>query len=375
MTQNSPKNNGTRQNVKSQTKRPTNEDIENPVIHALYHETTLQGLEKILMSGKIKTSAELVKEGIGYVGNFGNDGFPGVYLSVLYNGQQMKMEEDDGIILVFSNDLMNKQKNWHYNLIDKNGTCGYDTYHYNSIKHAPHPEKVIIYCSTIPNEYRPGKFREWPGNEVVFHDGIDLNLLSTICVKTGVNQKLVKELIKKISKIDSKKVTLMKDFVNDKALGLNVDEKYLNKTSEPVVITISDNNYSGIQFGFYNKQDVKAVDDQDFINWTLAALPDNFKNEVTSLKTKGELDEWLKTNKIIEKLLWNDIPRDANKNSEFFDIFEKIRNKKNGGGRKYRKAPKKVNKKKVEAKPKPKAKKAQPKKKQTKSQNSICVIS
>lgn len=277
-------------------------------MHALYHETNREGFQKIMHSGKLMTGADLNNKGL-YANNFGSGGFPGVYLSLLYDKQKLKLEEDDGIILVFPIELLLKQHNYHYNLIDKNGTCGYDTYHSHNIHEAPHPEKLEEFCSKQINKFTKRQ-KKWPGNEVVFHDSIDIRLLSCICVPNdahGISSRY--------------NIININDFTNLTPIKCKTHQiKYLNTTALPVLVTLSDIEYSGVEYGFYNKKRLIKVANKDFVDWTKAAIPKGI-----DAKTKQEVDEWLRSSQLIEKLLLHEIDRKSQNFEGFFEILESRR--------------------------------------------------
>lgn len=88
--------------------------------------------------------------------------YPGVYMSI--TDELPKLEKDE-IILLFPTELLFHQKNWHFNLFDRNGTIGYDTYTHENIHTLPHIQEVKTFYKEKIGRYH---------NEVVFHHSVDI---------------------------------------------------------------------------------------------------------------------------------------------------------------------------------------------------------
>ena len=119
------------------------------VIYYLIHIT--KNKEQIMKDGKLKVSTA------------SNDGFPGVFFSLITSknhGKEMLYPGND--ILIFSKKLL-EQNNYHYNHVDKNGIIVENTLFAWNI------HKLFSYYT--------GKFDEPFKNEIVFHDDVSLKYL------------------------------------------------------------------------------------------------------------------------------------------------------------------------------------------------------
>lgn len=88
--------------------------------------------------------------------------FPGLYMSL--SNELPKLEKDE-ICLLFPTEILHLQKNWHFNLFDRNGTFGYDTYTHETMHLLPPFQEVKDFYIDRIKRY---------SNEVVFHDSIDM---------------------------------------------------------------------------------------------------------------------------------------------------------------------------------------------------------
>lgn len=91
--------------------------------------------------------------------------YPGLYMSL--TDELPKIEKDE-ILLLFPTEILLLQKNWHFNLFDRNGTFGYDTYTYENIEDIPNIKDVKSFYKN--NNNRKYKYN----NEVVFHHSVDM---------------------------------------------------------------------------------------------------------------------------------------------------------------------------------------------------------
>lgn len=88
--------------------------------------------------------------------------YPGVYMG-LYDTLPVLAENE--LAFVFPLEVLDNQVNWHFNLFDRNGTMGYDTYTHETMTDVPPFDEVkAFYLGTVGRYF----------NEVVFHDTIDL---------------------------------------------------------------------------------------------------------------------------------------------------------------------------------------------------------
>lgn len=284
-------------------------------LRAIYHEVSIDKLYTLLpiYKKKIKTYFEL--------GNYDNTKFPGAYFSILaihdilnfYNDNQQNRA-----ILIFPIDLIIKQKNWHYNLIEKNGSFTYDTYFYHNIDVAPPPFKMHNF---IPNK----KFRD----ELVFHDGIPMEFLRYIILLNPNDIKYT------ISPGDPFTILSLDDF-NNNVLGPikcnEIQSRYLDKKSQPVILSHSNAYYKTTEDTcFFNNRHITKMIYDDFQDIILAALPKEQRNKLVvylqeNILTENAIDKWLIENDTINKCLKDKHLRIKLKRINF---FKKLNSKKN----------------------------------------------
>lgn len=274
-------------------------------MHALYHETTVSTFKNIIKNPdptkrKLMTGEEQWDNKIFGEGGMGSgDGFPGLFFSLLFASLEPHLEDDANIILVFPIDLMKCQKNWHYNLIDRNGAITYDTYYSHNICNAPHPNKVKDFVES-------GK-KKYPGNELIFHDGIDINLVSKILHSDNVN-------LAKDKGLGKYKLLLqpISDFKNDSpVLATDAQKKLLNPYLLPVILSWSDAGYTGIEYRYYNKPSRNRVSFPFFYKLISSALPKPILEELDNANVKNmkDLDKFLR--KPVRELLRNNMCRSS----------------------------------------------------------------
>lgn len=264
---------------------------------ALVHETTPSNYKKMKSAGKIKTAQELLFDV--YDPGYGSGGFPGVYFSLIYRGQELKLEDENNVLLVFPIDLIMKTQNWHYNVIDRNGAITYDTYYKHNILSAPSPSELEKFCGKQLNEHvTPPRPKRWPGNEVVFHDSIDLKYLHCVLNKKQIKHFKTNTCIRAPSNI-------------------TFDSKRL-----PVMVSMSDDKYTGLEYDFYNRPELQKVLDEDYCKWMSAVIPVFEENNIP--KTKKNYDSYIIVNGIIQQLLSDEIPRSSQNIQKFFDLHDRI---------------------------------------------------
>lgn len=205
---------------------------------ALIHRTTIENYKKIKKSGYLYSYQNAVKKGLVIQGGMGaseDDAaygvqFPGTYFQVVYLGDVI--EPIDGqITLVFPITIMEKQKKWHFNIIDRNGYMTYDSYFYFDMCHIPPKEQLKRF-------YNDNEFITFNKNEMILHSSISLDLLSTI----------VKD----------------KPFKIDKKITCNED--LLDKETLPIPFSEFD-GYTGIEYNFFNRPNLEHMRRKDYNSW------------------------------------------------------------------------------------------------------------
>ena len=88
--------------------------------------------------------------------------FPGVYMSLVDDIEAFQKRElvKGNVVIQFPLELL-QQSNWHYNLTDRCGAIGYDTYFPETFEQSPHSQDLVKYYGENLNE-------------VIFHHSIPL---------------------------------------------------------------------------------------------------------------------------------------------------------------------------------------------------------
>lgn len=233
----------------------------------LSHNTSLNNLENILESGYLYTSYERKKLNISYEGvlsmtnerdftnakeipmkNFKGE-FPGVFMNY-YTKDTLSRQFVPFIALVFGVEIL-KQNNYHVNLYDHNGKIMEDiTFSKENIESMPNIKDVLaFYDKNGINSYY---------NELVFHDKIDINLLSKIWCNSKETYDKIHNLISKNSKLKLKNKKYFLDMLelhtklpNRKIHIPKPMLSYLDMESLPYYVFYFDNTYTGVKIPYY----------------------------------------------------------------------------------------------------------------------------
>lgn len=190
--------------------------------------------------------------------------FPGLFF-VLSNHSMEELKEkyehhQHFVCLVFPLELM-LQQNWHMNLTDQNGLISYDTFFPDTLTSIPSHKELDEYYSSL----RCG----WPGNEVIFHDGIPLsNCLSIIGKETN-------------------------EIMIHHQLRLDLHKK-------PNYVFYSDRRYDGtpIHYFHHEHRHENTTTDAFYIEFIRNHLPDSYKYLCDHVSKKVELELKIYSTKI-----------------------------------------------------------------------------
>lgn len=177
--------------------------------------------------------------------------FPGVYMSLVDNIDEFRQrccKFKGTIILIFPLDLL-QQSNWHFNLVDRCGSIGYDTYFPETFDKSPHVKDIIEYYGENINE-------------VVFHHSVPMSNASHILTTDGI-------MIENASY----------------CLQLNLELKRN-------CVFYSDRQYSGKPIKYYG-MDVTTTSDEFYIDFIRQELPVGFKHLCDGAVTKEDLENAL----------------------------------------------------------------------------------
>ena len=142
----------------------------------LYHILKKKNLESVLSHGMLynehdRYNMKIQAEGVYSITTFDFSKpwvvwpgqYPGLYMNL--TDELPKLEKDE-VLLLFPTELLRRQKNWHFNLFDRNGTIGYDTYTYENMDTLP-------YFYAVKTFYKEKVGRYY--NELVFHHSVDIH--------------------------------------------------------------------------------------------------------------------------------------------------------------------------------------------------------
>jgi hypothetical protein len=207
-------------------------------IKYLTHITSISNLKSIFKNGYLFNPIELIKQSIDYKGgmlmkfkkftnkDFGTD-FPGIFMNYITK-DKFNDPFFGKILLVFSKDLL-KQKNYHINVIDSNGLYVEGvTYFPHNISEAPKYKDIV--------DLHNNKNEVFPGNEIVFHDKININTLCGIWLGDFWKKDIYDELLKIVPNKFKHLIKIKKKYTDIKCES---KDKYLDLVSKPFVISFN----------------------------------------------------------------------------------------------------------------------------------------
>lgn len=178
--------------------------------------------------------------------------YPGLYMGFY---DKLPTLDKDEIALIFPAELLYKQKNWHFNLFDRNGTIGYDTYTHDTIHLVPDFDVVQkFYLDKIGRYY----------NEVVFHDSIDMR--NCLSVYDGVDLFSISEYSK----------------------GTICHEQIIDPR-EGAFLYYSDRWYTGMSVPYYSLPE-ETTTSVDFYRNQVKKYAPQLESELDSAESKREIE-------------------------------------------------------------------------------------
>ena len=243
-----------------------------------YHTTKLANFLNILKTGFLKT--ESCKKNIA-------DQFPGIYMNAYMSGEAKETIDwtfGGDIAIVFPVDLIMKQSNWHFNLVDQNGNLNGNTYSKPTINLLPNITETKAFFGS---SYR--------GNELIVHDDVDIRLASVIWVRPAneYREDIYKSLLKNLPKIkDLPPIKLAPSVIPKNQLyATNKQLKYFNELARPAMIYRLDFHYTGLPYNQYSTGKKKTSIQ------VYRKIAENCGFDVSELKnkTKYEIDELIKS--------------------------------------------------------------------------------
>lgn len=212
-------------------------------------------LNKIQING-IYSYQEMIFDSPYEIDDFG---YPGLFLHLSHlTIEEIRVKysnEINTVGIVFPLELL-LQKNWHFNISDKNGYISYDTYLSHEIDKIPSYHKILNYYE---NRYI--------GNEIIFHDGI------YICNNIGIFGEI----------------------------NISIPYEYrLEMDKKPNYIYYSGRKYSGIPIPFFHQEHRNEITISDlfYIQWIKTYLPEEYKFLCDGVETKEELENRIYETKV-----------------------------------------------------------------------------
>lgn len=228
----------------------------------LTHNTNEKYLLEILKSGLLMTTPNRIKNKI-YSGRYSmarksfknsdyNDEFPGIFLNFITKDHLNKKNTGlnkimSGITLVFSNNLLN-QKNYHLNLVDNNGLISQNTYFPNNINQMP--KFIDFYNYYIKNH----KTDYYPGNEIVFHDNIDISNLCEIWISDMTLELNGKDYFTKLRNKLPKKYKKFLKIKNSYENIVYKNDGIIDKESIPFFLCFNSEKYKDYFYPYKTKK-------------------------------------------------------------------------------------------------------------------------
>jgi len=195
----------------------------------------------------------------------GRGDYPGVYMDLGYDRARIfqkiakyELNKADNILILFPLSLLDYTKHWHFNLCDRCGSIGYDTYFHDTIAEVPSVQEIL--------DFYPA---EDYCNEIVFHKSIPLGLATEIIGFDEAGAE-VKE--------DALSVASVTEEAHD----------------EPVnYVFYSDYYYSGKNISYYKQPDVYDTTAEFYIAFIREHLPEAYKYLCDSVTSKFEMEDAL----------------------------------------------------------------------------------
>jgi hypothetical protein len=267
-------------------------------IKYLSHSTRLVNLEKIIKDQYLYTSYERqlknksargsifhteLKTEKGYELNE----FPGTFLS-WHTGKNMVFGR---INLIFGGDLLDMQKNYHVNLVDRNG------FFTESVTYFPEDLKNI----PIEEAYKFWSDRDvFPMfNEVVFHDKMHIDLIKYIWF---TDKKEMEEAKQILPESIAKKCKMQPKNIN---IFIKTPEEALNKvdrTSEAIRVYASDKRYDGVKIPLFlpNNKKLRYKSSLTYVK-NIARTAGVTKEVLQTLHKPCEVEKYLEKNGYYDK--------------------------------------------------------------------------
>jgi hypothetical protein len=172
--------------------------------------------------------------------------FPGVYLSLVHDIDELY---NNDVVLIFPLEML-QQNNWHFNIVDRCGAIGYDTYFPETIAQSPHIDDIHDYYTK----------EAYIGNEVIFHHSIPLQNSSHVIIGGTMTANPMYNL----------------------KLNLKLTRN---------CVFYSDKFYSGVDVNYYCQDGVTKTSDAFYIDLMRRELPEEFKHLCDGTKSKIDMEQ------------------------------------------------------------------------------------
>lgn len=214
-----------------------------------YHVLRIETIPSLLKHNKLMTGIERCEQNVKARGLYWTEEQtncksiiytkPGQYPGIYLNGMPVHEAGLDNIytaMIVFPVDIL-QQNNWHFNVIDQNGYINQNTYCKNTMHLIPDLEKVETFFRNTGQGF--------PGNELVFHDGLPLGLASGIYVIDKNALVALQEVLKAARVSCTIPIHIMNKFPMKQVRSNKKQTSLLNLDAKPVLTYALDIHHGG----------------------------------------------------------------------------------------------------------------------------------
>lgn len=202
--------------------------------------------------------------------------YPGIYMDLGYDKESIfqkiakyGLNKASNILLLFPLSLLDYTKHWHFNLCDRCGSIGYDTYFPDTIAAVPSIQEILDFYPAA--DYC---------NEIVFHKSIPLGLAMEVIGFDEAGQASALSV-----------ATAPVAASVDAAAGAPAN-----------YVFYSDCYYSGMNISYYKQPDVYETTAAFYIAFIRRHLPEEFKYICDTVTTKFEMEDALDSHGLITYL-------------------------------------------------------------------------
>jgi hypothetical protein len=301
-----------------------NNNGKNQIIY-LGHRTNINNLGRILETGNLYTAFERKYYDIKYEGILSSTNdkifknknkismeyfkfeYPGIYMSY-YSNDIIKNKKPYDIEIMFGVELL-EQKNYHLNLIDHNG------YIMENLTFSDYNIDKLPNLGRVNNFYKSDGYN----NEIIFHDKININLITKIYCSNKENYDNVINLINANDKINKNYTNIVELHYKYPTAKLHISNdklSYIDKNILPCFVFYSGLGYSGIKQAYYPHKN-KFNSSLEFCK-QIARVANVSDDILKKIKTPKDMEKYMETHKLYDYYFHN---RDKQNFTEMQKLF------------------------------------------------------